>query len=63
MSELADEADSKSVGGNVVWVQVPLPASYKKPVNTGFFLSLFHCLDLVLRRLFQGKRIKDRFIR
>ena len=26
MSELADEADSKSVGGNVVWVQVPLPA-------------------------------------
>ena len=26
MSELADEADSKSVGGNIVWVQVPLPA-------------------------------------
>ncbi len=23
---MADEADSKSVGGNVVWVQVPLPA-------------------------------------
>ncbi len=26
MSELADEADSKSVDGNIVWVQVPLPA-------------------------------------
>lgn len=23
---MADEADSKSVGGNAVWVQVPLPA-------------------------------------
>ena len=30
MSELADEADSKSVDGNIVWVQVPLPA-YKRP--------------------------------
>ena len=28
MSELADEADSKSVVGNYVWVQVPLPAFY-----------------------------------
>ena len=26
VSELADEADSKSVGGNVVWVRVPPPA-------------------------------------
>ena len=26
MSELADEADSKSVCGNAVWVQVPPPA-------------------------------------
>ena len=25
MSELADEADSKSAGSNIVWVQVPLP--------------------------------------
>lgn len=27
---MADEADSKSVVGNHVWVQVPLPAVYKK---------------------------------
>ena len=33
MSELADEADSKSVGGNVVWVQVPLPAVHIKMVS------------------------------
>ena len=26
LSELADEADSKSVGGNIVRVQVPQPA-------------------------------------
>ena len=29
VSELADEADSKSVDGNIVWVQVPSPASKK----------------------------------
>ena len=29
MSELADEADSKSVDGNIVRVQVPPPAAYK----------------------------------
>ena len=30
---MADEADSKSVVGNHVWVQVPLPAFILVPVN------------------------------
>ena len=30
MSELADEADSKSVDGNIVWVQVPPQVSNRK---------------------------------
>ena len=34
---MADEADSKSVDGNIVWVQVPPPA-LKKQVN-----KLFTC--------------------
>ena len=33
MSELADEADSKSVVGNNVWVQVPSPAVYNGNPN------------------------------
>ena len=33
MSELADEADSKSVDGNIVWVQVPLPRSEERRVG------------------------------
>lgn len=39
---MVDEADSKSVGGNVVWVQVPLPAVNKKePIEfDGFFFYL-----------------------
>ena len=42
MSELADEADSKSVGGNIVWVQVPLPAL--KNVD---FKGFIHPYDLM----------------
>ncbi len=30
---MADEADSKSVVGNHVWVQVPLPALIKYPLE------------------------------
>lgn len=40
MSELADEADSKSVGGNVVWVQVPSPAFYEKK-HRRIYVSFF----------------------
>ena len=29
MSELVDEADSKSAAGDCVWVRVPLPAGKK----------------------------------
>ncbi len=61
---MADEADSKSVVGNHVWVQVPSPAvlkSLEKPVKSGddwmptdleasvVYLKAFpHCLFLGL---------------
>lgn len=34
---MADEADSKSVVGNHVWVQVPLPALFAKPRKSKIF--------------------------
>ena len=53
MSELADEADSKSVDGNIVWVQVPLPA-YKRPQvsnrKSEVFLFLLHIFFLIKKR-------------
>ena len=39
VSELADEADSKSVDGNIVRVQVPPPASFKSSLFEDFFIS------------------------
>ena len=47
MSELADEADSKSVGGNIVWVQVPLPAL--KNVD---FKGVIHPYDSMSNQIF-----------
>ena len=46
MSELADEADSKSVDGNIVWVQVPLPA-YKRPQVSNRKSEVFLFADIV----------------
>ena len=47
MSELADEADSKSVGGNAVRVQVPPPALFYKPYKFNKSLG-----NSILPRLF-----------
>lgn len=39
---MADEADSKSVDGDIVWVQVPLPAlNGAKPNPVYFFKKVF----------------------
>ncbi len=37
---MVDEADSKSVGGNLVWVRVPPPAVLKPLIFKGFFLLM-----------------------
>ena len=37
---MADDADSKSVVGNHVWVQVPLPALKKSLIFEGFFCAI-----------------------
>ena len=41
MVELADASDSKSDDGNIMWVQVPLPApniTYTHVVDTQYFI-------------------------
>ena len=43
---MADEADSKSVVGNYVWVQVPLPALFKEYCKINFSLKSLYLLDL-----------------
>ena len=48
LSELADEADSKSVGGNIVRVQVPQPAvdhdnPNPVPIGDGFGFLVYLC--------------------
>ena len=48
MSELADEADSKSVDGNIVWVQVPLPAYKNLRFPTGNLRSFFFATHIFL---------------
>lgn len=40
---MADDADSKSVVGNHVWVQVPLPALQEEyPMDALFYCILIH---------------------
>ena len=51
MSELADEADSKSVDGNIVWVQVPLPAVFERFLKTrNLFLYSFLCGEFLIQQ-------------
>ena len=47
VAELADAADSKSAGSNIVWVQVPPPAPMEKArckISSGFlFMNIIIC--------------------
>ena len=53
MSELADEADSKSVDGNIVWVQVPLPAVFERFLK---IRNLFCCIHIFMEFVIQQKQ-------
>lgn len=56
---MADEADSKSVVGNYVWVQVPLPA-LKNLDFTGFAkLSFQKVIKKVIKCILEGIPIES----
>ena len=48
---MADDADSKSVGGNTVWVQVPPPAPLSEPSYLTALISFSLSYSLILARL------------
>ena len=47
---MVDEEDSKSFGGDIVWVRVPPPAPHSHPdfdrVGVGFFFLIFDELPI-----------------
>ena len=62
---MADEADSKSVVGNNVWVQVPLPAfgfllEPNWTILTHILLSLWEWLVATLFYFFRGLYIAEK---
>jgi hypothetical protein len=52
VSELADEADSKSVVGNNVWVQVPPPAFDEKTCRA-VVLQVFLSVKMVMTSAYE----------
>ena len=49
---MVDVTDSKSVGGNIVWVRVPPPAPEKSTLRRAFFNEINpYCYERVVRSL------------